>query len=89
MRLLASGASVRPAHQQDDSPNQDALAVSGIRGGWCVAVADGLGSRPLSHFGSRKAVQLSRHVLRCQADITHAAVTDEVRKAWLACFGER
>lgn len=89
MRLLASGASVRgPAHQQDGSPNQDAMAVSGIRGGWCVAVADGLGSRPLSHFGSRKAVQLSQHVLRRQSAIAHDAVTGEVRQAWLSCFGE-
>ncbi|HCF3572856.1 TPA: protein phosphatase 2C domain-containing protein, partial [Pseudomonas aeruginosa] len=47
MRLLAGGASVRgPAHQLDGTPNQDALCVSGLRGGWCIAVADGLGSRP-------------------------------------------
>jgi hypothetical protein len=90
MRLLAGGASVRgPAHQLDGSPNQDALCVSGLAGGWCIAVADGLGSRPLSHLGSRKAVQLFRQLARQQRDIPHSLIAQSLRDAWLAHFGER
>jgi hypothetical protein len=88
MRLLAGGASVRgPAHQLDGSPNQDALCVSGLGGGWCIAVADGLGSRSLSHLGSRKAVQLFRQLAR--QGIPHRSVAQILRDAWLAHFGDR
>ncbi|WP_062788629.1 PP2C family serine/threonine-protein phosphatase [Aquitalea pelogenes] len=90
MRLLAGGASVRgPAHQQDGLPNQDALCVSGIRGGWCIAVADGLGSRPLSHIGSQKVVQLIRQLARQRQDRGHGEVVQVLRDAWLAHFGDR
>ncbi|MBF7728602.1 PP2C family serine/threonine-protein phosphatase [Pseudomonas sp. N040] len=89
MRLLAGGASVQgPAHQLDGSPNQDALCVSGLRGGWCIAVADGLGSRSRSHLGSLKAVQLFRQLARQQQDISHGSVTPALRDAWLSHFGE-
>ncbi|MBM9995439.1 protein phosphatase 2C domain-containing protein, partial [Pseudomonas aeruginosa] len=88
MRLLASGASVQgPAHFLDGSPNQDALCVSGLTGGWCIAVADGLGSRPLSHLGSRKAVQLFRQLARQQRGIAPESVAHNLRDAWLAHFG--
>lgn len=90
MPLLAAGASVRgPSHQLDGAPNQDALCVSGIRGGWCVAVADGLGSRPLSHIGSQKAVQLFRQLARQRQDMPHGVVAPALRDAWLAHFGDR
>lgn len=90
MHLLASGASVRgPAHQQDGVLNQDALHVSGLCGGWSIAVADGLGSRQLSHLGSRKAVQLFRQLARQMRDIPHGSIAKSLRDAWLAYFGER
>ena len=90
MRLLAAGASVPgPAHQQDDLPNQDALLVSGNRGGWCIAVADGLGSRPLSHIGSSKAVQLVRQQARQRHAASHDSVCPALRDAWLAHFADR
>lgn len=90
MRLLGGGASVRgPAHQLDGTPNQDALCVSGLRGGWCIAVADGLGSRPLSHFGSRKVVQLFRQIARQRQSVPHGAIASALRDAWLAHFGDR
>lgn len=90
MRLLAGGASVRgPAHQRDGTPNQDALCTSGLRGGWCIAVADGLGSRPLSHLGSRKAVQLFRQQARQRQDMPHGTVASVLRDTWLVHFGDR
>ncbi len=90
MRLLAGGASVRgPAHQQEGTPNQDAFCISGIRGGWCLAVADGLGSRPLSHIGSQKAVQLFRQLARQREEMSYETVGSTLRDAWLAHFGDR
>src|SRR5690554_2547306 len=87
MRLLAGGASVRgPAHSQEGTPNQDALCVSGCRGGWVIAVADGLGSRPLSHLGSRKAVQLFRCLAGLQSDKLPVDIAGTLRAQWLEHF---
>lgn len=64
MMLVAAGASVKgPAHEQDGSPNQDAVSVHGCGRGRFIAVADGLGSRCLSHIGSRRAVELARELM--------------------------
>ncbi|MNF73716.1 hypothetical protein D3C84_557260 [compost metagenome] len=52
-------------------------------------MADGLGSRPLSHIGSQKAVQLFRQLSRQQQEISHDAVGSALRNAWLAHFGDR
>jgi len=88
MRLSACGASVRgPAHTQDDLPNQDALGIRGCNGGWHIAVADGLGSRPMSHVGSRKAVQLFGRLARGQPQLEPAEVGGILRAQWLAHFG--
>jgi serine/threonine protein phosphatase PrpC len=55
--LFASAATViGPAHWEGREPNQDAVLLRGHRSGWFLAVADGLGSRQLSHVGSRLAV---------------------------------
>ncbi len=63
--LRAVGASVTgPGHLQACQPSQDALSVRGWRGGWIAAVADGLGSKPLSGIGSRLAVQSAQAVFR-------------------------
>lgn len=89
MRLLAAGASVRgPVHRQDGEPNQDALGIYGLRGGWCAAVADGLGSRPHSHLGSRRAVNLLRQLMRGARPPSAAGVVPELREAWLSHFGQ-
>jgi hypothetical protein len=53
-----------PRHIATGEPNQDACLIAGWRGGWIVAVADGLGSRPLSAIGSREACRAARRNLR-------------------------
>ncbi len=66
--LRAAGACVTgPAHQGAGEAGQDALSLKGWRSGWIAAVADGLGSRPLSARGSRLAVQTAQACLREQA----------------------
>jgi serine/threonine protein phosphatase PrpC len=63
--LHSAGVSVRgPAHEEHQQPNQDALLISGWSAGQIAVVADGLGSRPLSHLGSRAACMSVRRVLR-------------------------
>jgi len=63
--LCAAGASVRgPAHAMSGECNQDALGLWGWRHGQLAVVSDGLGSRPLSHIGSRLACVAARRVLR-------------------------
>lgn len=87
MRQLAAGASVRgPAHEQDGSPNQDALSVRGCGGGCFVAVADGLGSRPRSYIGSRRAVELAREVVLDLKTSTGADVPAQLSRAWRSAF---
>lgn len=63
--LGATGATViGPSHKGNQEPNQDALFLRGSRGGWFLSVADGLGSRPLSHIGARLAVRIAHQILR-------------------------
>lgn len=63
--LFASAATViGPAHWEARVPNQDAVLLRGHRGGWFLAVADGLGSRQLSHVGSKLAVRTAYRSLR-------------------------
>ena len=68
MRFVACGASViGPRHIDLREPNQDAMGLTGWRGGWLASVADGLGSRTRSEIGSRRACQVVRRVLRSGA----------------------
>ncbi len=63
--IRATAATViGPSHAAQGGRNQDALRLRGSQGGWFLAVADGLGSRPLSHVGSRLAVRLADKCLR-------------------------
>lgn len=65
MRFIACGASViGPRHLDLSEPNQDAMVLSGYRGGWIAAVADGLGSRARSELGAGNACQVARRILR-------------------------
>ena len=64
MLRAAAATVIGPSHEAQGSPNQDALRLRGSQGGWFLAVADGLGSRPLSQLGSRLAVRVADKCLR-------------------------
>jgi serine/threonine protein phosphatase PrpC len=92
--LRAAGACVTgPAHLQAFQPGQDALALRGWRGGWIVAVADGLGSRARSATGSRLAVRAAQQIARQWSPASwqelpaRQCATDLYRR-WLACDAE-
>ena len=85
--LRAVGASVTgPGHLQACQPSQDALSVRGWRGGWIAAVADGLGSKPLSGVGSRLAVQSAQAVFRESGawKLPDRDVVTAIYQRWLA-----
>jgi len=83
--LLGTGASVRgPAHAGSGECNQDALGLWGWRHGRLAAVSDGLGSRPLSHIGSRLACRSVRRVLRTDTPWDDPkAMISEIYRHWL------
>lgn len=82
--LRAAGACVTgPAHLNAGEPGQDALSLKGRRGGWIAAVADGLGSRPLSAQGSRMAVQAAQACLREQGPTDPRFLATQVYRRWL------
>ena len=91
MKFAATGCSVvGPAHQQDNQPNQDAVLVQGIQKGWCISVCDGLGSRKLSHQGSRLATNLIRSAIRQPdaVDCSAEKISLVIQKKWLEAVGQ-
>jgi serine/threonine protein phosphatase PrpC len=91
MRLAAISSSViGPAHQTENAPNQDAVAISRIQNGICAAVSDGLGSRPLSHIGSNYCVRtVSRIISKNNHDQrTPSELTEQVQLEWNHHFGK-
>lgn len=62
--LHSTGVSITgPGHVAAGLPNQDALGIYGWHKGRLAVVCDGMGSKPLSHIGSRVAVQATRRVV--------------------------
>lgn len=85
MRFIACGASVNgPRHLDLGESNQDAMALTGCRGGWIAAVADGLGSRARSDVGARSACQVSRRILRAASSSFNLPATlPLIHQQWL------
>ena len=85
MSFIACGASViGPRHLDLGEPNQDAMALTGCRGGWIAAVADGLGSRARSDLGARGACQISKRILRAASRGFDLVVTlPIIHQQWL------
>jgi serine/threonine protein phosphatase PrpC len=87
VKLLVAGVSVKgPAHELDESPNQDAISLCSSQAGSFAAVADGLGSRRYSHIGSLRAVELAREVFRSQGSDASAEVPARLSRDWQAAF---
>ncbi|HDM8237086.1 PP2C family serine/threonine-protein phosphatase [Vibrio campbellii] len=90
MRLAAATSSViGPAHVQDNLPNQDAALACGIGKGWCVSVCDGLGSRKLSHLGSKQATKIVRSTIRSSNNVSSLSplsISQQVQEQWMAMY---
>ena len=60
------------------------MALTGWRGGWIAAVADGLGSRARSDLGSRRACQVTRRILRAAPlDFEPRVTLPLIHQQWL------
>lgn len=82
------GASViGPGHVATGKPNQDAWAVFHHAWGDGIVVSDGLGSKPLSDFGSEavcRAVACAVRACIGKVEIGHAFLSDRIKKNWLS-----
>ncbi|KHD25438.1 hypothetical protein NM09_06845 [Vibrio caribbeanicus] len=85
MKVSISKTSViGPAHLNIKLPNQDAVTSRKSKGRWAVAVADGMGSRDLSHIGSKLATSLA--VSACldnSEDISDKELITDIYIRWL------
>ncbi|GLR62802.1 PP2C family serine/threonine-protein phosphatase [Marinospirillum insulare] len=87
MRFQVVGASVKgPAHEQDCQPNQDAVGLANNSKGCFAAVADGLGSRKLSHLGSQRAVKIAHNILKNRSIVDASAMPARLSRAWRHSF---
>lgn len=87
MIRAAAATVIGPSHEAQGSQNQDALRLRGSQGGWFLAVADGLGSRPQSHVGSRLAVRVADRYLRGSLfERSPRDAIQEFYRAWLTAL---
>ena len=82
------GASVRgPEHIAIGKPNQDAWASFHHVWGDGIVISDGLGSKPLSDFGSHAAclaVARAVHASHKQTEIDHDSLFNQIKANWLS-----
>ncbi|MGF1901109.1 PP2C family serine/threonine-protein phosphatase [Aliivibrio sifiae] len=76
---------IGPSHSELKIPNQDAVTSKKRNGRWAVAVADGMGSRDLSHIGSKLATYLAVNIcLDKSEDISDKELITDIYTKWLA-----
>lgn len=82
------GASVvGPAHVAESKPNQDAWVSFHSFWGDCIAVSDGLGSKPFSNLGSHAACHAAKHAFhacRDQTEVYDGVLSNEIKTNWLS-----
>lgn len=82
------GASaIGPGHNATGTPNQDAWVSFHHAWGDGIAISDGLGSKPLSHFGSQAAclaVEQAFIACRNQTKIDYSFLSDCIKTNWLS-----
>lgn len=87
---LCSVSVIGPRNLREKKPNQDAVMHRFWKKNWCIAVCDGMGSKPLSHIGSALACQSVCDVLK-QLDFSLAEkeVAKKIYLHWLRLLKEK
>ena len=82
------GASVvGPAHVATGKPNQDAWASFHDVWGDCIAISDGLGSKPFSNIGSHAAcfaVEQAFYACHDQTEVDDGFLSNGIKTYWLS-----
>ncbi|MDV4313619.1 protein phosphatase 2C domain-containing protein [Acinetobacter indicus] len=70
--------------------NQDAVIHRFWKKNWCIAVCDGMGSKPLSHIGSSLACRSIYNVLKhCDFSLAEKDVAKKIYVHWLELLKEK
>ncbi len=86
-RWKSFGASVRgPGHCRACIPNQDSFVIKGGAWGNAIVVSDGVGSRPVSHFGSHTACRAVIAAARDWGEMNDSAekLVEQIHDNWLS-----
>ena len=75
---------IGPGNLREKKLNQDAVMHRFWKNNWCIAVCDGMGSKPLSHIGSSLACQSVYEVLKhCDFSLAEKEVAKKIYMYWL------
>ena len=84
MLRAAAGSVAGAAHLAERQANQDAVLLRGHRGGWFLALSDGMGSRPFSGIGSALAVRVAwQHMRQPEAWRDSRVLVKSFYERWL------
>lgn len=81
---------IGPRNLREKKLNQDAVMHRFWKNNWCIAVCDGMGSKPLSHIGSSLACQSVYEVLKhCDFSLAEKEVAKKIYMYWLKLLKDK
>lgn len=81
---------IGPGNLREKKLNQDAVMHRFWKNNWCIAVCDGMGSKPLSHIGSSLACQSVYEVLKhCDFSLAEKEVAKKIYIYWLKLLKDK
>lgn len=87
---LCSVSVIGPRNLREKKLNQDAVMHRFWKNNWCIAVCDGMGSKPLSHIGSSLACQSVYEVLKhCDFSLAEKEVAKKIYIYWLKLLKDK
>jgi serine/threonine protein phosphatase PrpC len=79
---------IGPGHLLDGSPNQDAYLTRKFARGFLLVVCDGMGSKTLSHIGSKMACQAVNEIIGEASFLTDSReIVEGIYRRWLKLLG--
>ena len=87
--IINSARTVGRSHIRENIPCQDSVASQSADGVFVVALSDGCGSAPLSHYGSDITVKAVCDLILNDFDALYAGDDNEIRKRVIAAIVQR